>query len=84
MGFSFFRSVLILTIMLVLIAAPACAITVTVGTRDGLESASASGEYRLQNSAFLDSDITLGQGEVSRRSSAGGTPTSAGAPCPPS
>jgi len=73
MGFSFFRSALILTIMLVLIAAPACAITVTVGTRDGLESASASGEYRLQNSAFLDSDITLGQGEVSRRSSAGGT-----------
>ena len=49
MGFSFFRSILILTIMLVLIAAPACAIKVTVGTRDSSGAASASGEYRLQN-----------------------------------
>lgn len=73
MGFSILRSVLILTIMLVLIAAPVCAIKVTARTGDASGSASASGEYRLQNSAFLGSDITLGQGEVSRLSSAGGT-----------
>ena len=48
-------------------------IKITAGTGDGSGTASVTGEYKLQNSAFLDMDITLGQGAVSRRSSAGGT-----------
>lgn len=68
MGFSTLRLVLILAIISVLISGPSSAIKITSGTG----RASVTGEYSLQNSAFLDTDITLGQGAVSRLSSAGG------------
>jgi hypothetical protein len=72
MGFSTLRLVLILAIISVLISCPSCAIKITAGTGDGSGRASVTGEYSLQNSAFLGTDITLGQGAVSRLSSAGG------------
>lgn len=72
MGFSTLRLVLILALILILISCPSCAIKITAGTGDGSGRASVTGEYSLQNSAFLGTDITLGQGAVSRLSSARG------------
>jgi hypothetical protein len=70
--FNALRSVLIVAIVLVQISGPTDAIKIIAGTGDGSGTASVTGEYKLQNSAFLDMDITLGQGTVSRLSSAGG------------
>jgi hypothetical protein len=73
MKFSIVISPLILAIMLVMVSAPACAIKITAGTSDGSVVASASGEYRLQDSTRLKSEIALGEGVVSRQSSASGS-----------
>lgn len=69
MRFSLIRSVLALAIMLALISAPASAIKFKAESGSGSGAASVSGEYRLQDSASLDSDITLSNGVVSRLSS---------------
>lgn len=44
-----------------------------VGTSDSSRAVSASGEYKLDDTTFLNSEITLGEGVVYRQSSAGGS-----------
>ena len=67
------KSLVTLSIILAFVSIPACAIKFTAGSGGGSGLASVSGEYVLQDSVSLDSDITLGKGTVSRESSASGT-----------
>ncbi len=66
------RSILVLATVLVVISAPAYAIKFNAGMGSSSGAFTAFGEYRLQKSASLDSDLTLDEGVVSRLSSAGG------------
>lgn len=67
------RSALIMVILLILISVPTSAIKFTVETGDSFGTSLVSGEYMLEDSASLDSDITIDDGVVSRVSSARGS-----------
>jgi hypothetical protein len=73
MGFDPIRSILTLVIVLILVSVPASAVKFLAAAGSSSETASAFGEYKLKDSASLDSDVTLGEGVVSRLSSASGT-----------
>lgn len=66
------RSVLILALVLAMITATTSAVKFSGGIMDSSGTSSASGKYQLQNAAFLESELTIGSGFVSRISSAGG------------
>ena len=58
------RSLVTLSIILAVVSIPACAIKFTAGSGGSSGLVSVSGEYVLQDSVSLDSDITLGKGTV--------------------
>jgi hypothetical protein len=73
MRFGPIRSVLTIAIMLILVSVPTSAVKFTAAAGSSAGVASVSGEYKLQDSASLDSDITLDDSVVSRLSSASGS-----------
>jgi hypothetical protein len=70
--FNIFEIILVLLSISILTLAPTTAVKLAVDTGDRFKATSLSGEYQLQDSAFLDSSIILGNGALSRQSSAGG------------
>ncbi|MDI9615864.1 MAG: matrixin family metalloprotease [Methanothrix sp.] len=66
------KFLLALVALLMLIAAPACSISVTSSTAGSAGGATAHGTYSLANDASLVSDVTLGGGALSRQSASAG------------
>lgn len=71
-GVDLMKFLLALVAILMLIAAPACSISVTSSTAGSAGGATAHGTYSLANDASLVSDVTLGGGALSRQSASAG------------
>lgn len=72
-GVDLMRSLPTLVALFVLLAAPACAISVSVDTAGSHGAAAAHGTYSLSDDASFVSHSTLGDGTLNRQSAAAGT-----------